>query len=404
MKKTFVFVSLLLAVGIASAQEKENYKIANLPYYSYKKGLGVTSPDSLYQVNIRFRMQNRLEANFDDDKATEYKGNVRRLRLRFDGYAIDPRWKYALQLSFTPEDVGKLEDQGALNVIRDAVIFYQATNKLSVGFGQTKLPGNRQRVNSSSALDLTDRTINNAMFNIDRDFGFQAVYSNQKENAFGYDVKAAISTGHGRNSIDKRTGLAYTGRLELYPLGKFKKNGAFFEGDLMREQTPKLYLGATYHHNQNAGKSQGQMGTALFEGRDLNSVLIDALLKYKGWAGSLSYMSRTTDNPLTFNPKYTVGSNLQELNFVRVGHGYDAQLSYNFPSNLEIIGRYSFNNPHKDIEKYLPQQEQITFGVTKYLWEHLFKIQLEVSKNNFKYFDGRKDDNWYARFQIEFGI
>jgi hypothetical protein len=47
--------------------------------------------------------------------------------------------------------------------------FYKPTK--IVGFGQTKLPGNNQRVVSSGSLEFTDRTINNSRFNIDRDFG-----------------------------------------------------------------------------------------------------------------------------------------------------------------------------------------------------------------------------------------
>jgi hypothetical protein len=39
--------------------------------------------------------------------------------------------------------------------------------------GQTKLPGNNQRVVSSGSLEFTDRTINNSRFNIDRDFVFR---------------------------------------------------------------------------------------------------------------------------------------------------------------------------------------------------------------------------------------
>ena len=35
----------------------QDFKNMMSPYYSYGNGLGITSPDSLYQVNIRFRMQ-----------------------------------------------------------------------------------------------------------------------------------------------------------------------------------------------------------------------------------------------------------------------------------------------------------------------------------------------------------
>jgi len=79
---------------------------------------------------------------------------------------------------------GVIEDGENVNIIRDAVMFYRPNKYWSIAFGQTKLPGNRQRVNSSGALQLTDRTINNARFNIDRDFGIQTYYLHEKKDGF----------------------------------------------------------------------------------------------------------------------------------------------------------------------------------------------------------------------------
>ena len=423
MNKNFILVFLFLGSILLFAQETKKDSITDeapkvvvskeklrelhldaLPYYSFGKGVGITSPDSLFQFNIRFRMQNRLEASFVENDNAQYKAAIRRLRLRFDGYIGSPKFVYSLQLSFAPEDVGRIKENSTLNVIRDAIVFYQHSEKFSIGFGQTKLPGNRQRVNSSGALDLTDRSINNAMYNIDRDFGLQAIFSNSRKEKFGYNLKTAISTGEGRNFIDKTDGLAYTGRLELYPIGRFKKNGEFFEGDLQREQTPKLYIGGSYHYNHKANKTQGTLGEALHEHRDLQSVLLDAMLKYKGWSGMLAYMSRSTDDPITYKTPSTLSNDIKNMAFVRVGNGFDAQLSYIFPSNWEIIGRFSNNQPHQKIEHLLPRHQQISMGITKYIWEHAFKAQFEVSNNDFTYIDGRKDNNWYARLQVEIGI
>ncbi|MDD1524972.1 porin [Riemerella anatipestifer] len=391
-------IILLKKDTVLSSKTVKQLHLEALPYYSFGKGVGITSPDSLFQFNIRFRMQNRLEADFNDNRNTEYKAAIRRLRLRFDGYVGNPRFLYAIQLSFAPDDVGEIKEGNPLNIIRDAIVFYKATNKLMLGFGQTKLPGNRQRVNSSGALDLTDRSINNAMFNIDRDFGFQAIYNNTKANEFGYSLKAAITTGEGRNFNDKTDGLAYTGRVELYPLGAFKNNGEFFEGDLQREPTPKIYLGGTYHFNQRSNFSQGQRGKELLESRDLQSILLDGMMKYNGWTATVAYMSRSTSNPLTHNADFS------KVIPVAAGHGYDTQLSYIFPKNWEVIGRFSQMTPNKTIQNLIPKQNQLSFGITKYIWEHAFKAQVEVSKNNFLYIDGRKDNNWYARFQVEIGI
>lgn len=412
--RNYCLVALLfLAFGLGFAQKNdttnvsldeikvEEVKIATLPYYNFGKGVGITAPDSLFQMNIRFRMQNRLEI-LNEKGSTSYDALIRRLRLRFDGYVGNPKFLYVIQLSFSPGDVGKLKDKGDLNIIRDAMIFYKPSNDWLFGFGQTKLPGNRQRVNSSGALQLTDRSINNANFNIDRDFGFQVYYQKKNQNELGYAVKTAITTGEGRNwTKTKDKGLAYTGRLELYPLGSFKKGGEYFEGDLARESKPKLYLGATYHYNQNARRTAGQQGDLLFQEKDLSSFLADAMFKYNGWAFMTSYMKRSTPNgsALALNPKNTL-----EYNYVKEGSGYDAQFSYVFPSNWELIGRYSHLKPHEEIFPYTPKQNQYSIGVTKYIWEHAFKAQFEVSKNDFKYFNGSDKNSWYIRLQIEMGI
>jgi hypothetical protein len=41
-------------------------------------------------------------------------------------------------------------------------VLFKPTKNWTIGFGQTKLPGNNQRVVSSGSLEFTDRTINNS--------------------------------------------------------------------------------------------------------------------------------------------------------------------------------------------------------------------------------------------------
>ena len=405
MKKIIIF--LLLLTGIFSmAQEvkaplKDNdLKLAALPYYNYGKGLGITSPDSLFQLNIRFRMQNRVTYIQNEDEDPAYQGEIRRLRLRFDGYVGDPRFLYVIQLSFAPGDVGEVQEGDNINIIRDAAVFYRPNKHWSFLFGQTKLPGNRQRVNSSGALQLTDRSVNNARFNIDRDFGFQGYYLNENRDKFSYNVKTAVSTGEGRNwTKSADNGVALTGKLELMPFGSFKKDGTNFEGDIAREEKPRLLLSGAFHQNNLARRTQGQLGDDLFEQRTMKSVLLDAMLKYNGWALMSSYMSRSAENPVTYNP-----DDLTDFNYVFTGNGMDYQLSYVFPTNYEIIGRFSTQKVHEDIQMYTPDTKQYSIGVTKYLWEHAFKLQGEVTLSDLDYFDGTNKQNWYVRFQVEIGI
>lgn len=404
--KKILTLAFLLTLSVINAQDikvttKDNdLKLSALPYYSFGKGLGLTSPDSIFQLNIRFRMQNRVTYIENEGEESAYDGQIRRLRLRFDGYVGDPKFLYVIQLSFAPGDVGEIEEGENLNIIRDAIVFYRPNKNWNFGFGQTKLPGNRQRINSSGGLQLTDRTINNAKFTVDRDFGFQAHYLNENLNNFSYNVKTAVTTGEGRNwTKSNDNGVALTGKLELFPLGAFKKDGTFFEGDIAREATPKLMLSGAFQQNNHARRTQGQLGEDLFDQKTMKSVMLDAMLKYNGWAFMSAYMSRTAKDPITVNPE-----DATDVQYVFTGSGMDYQLSYLFPSNYEIIGRFSTQKVNEDIQELAPDAKQYSIGVTKYIWEHAFKLQGELTLDDLNYFDGTSKQNWYLRFQVEIGI
>src|SRR5690554_2670308 len=102
MGKIILLLSLFAGnFAMAQVNEKElhdqEFKLAALPYYNYGKGLGVTSADSLFQLNIRFRMQNRVTYNDSEDLGSSYEAHIRRLRLRFDGYVGNPKFQYVVQ-------------------------------------------------------------------------------------------------------------------------------------------------------------------------------------------------------------------------------------------------------------------------------------------------------------------
>lgn len=405
MKKLIILLILALCQYSFGQFKKDSLnnndiKLAALPYYSYGKGLGVTSPDSIFQLNIRFRMQNRVTYINEENEENRYEAQIRRLRLRFDGYVGDPKFLYVIQLSFAPGDVGVIEDGENINIIRDAAVFYRPNKNWNFIFGQTKLPGNRQRVNSSGALQLTDRTINNAKFTIDRDFGVQAYYLNERKDAFSYNVKTAISTGEGRNwTKTSDDGVALTGKIELFPFGTFKKNGIYFEGDILREESPKLLLSGAFQQNNRAVRVQGQLGKELFQPRTLRSTFFDALLKYNGWSFMSAYMNRKAKDIIIYDP-----NDVTNFNYVFAGEGFDYQMSYVFPSNYEIIGRFSTQQVADEIQSLAPNSKQYSFGLTRYLWEHTFKLQAELTYTELEYNVSPSISNWYARFQIEIGI
>lgn len=173
---------LLLAASIRAIGQSAD-STAGIPF---KPPVSLTfgTKDSAYSITFGFRMQNRLLMNTiseEDLSPQTWEARVRRLRLSMRGHVYHPRLTYRLQLSFSRGDMDwNASDASKQNVspnaVQDAMIYFQATDSWNIGFGQTKLAGNRQRVVSSGALQFFDRSPVNVYFNLDRDFGFFSDY------------------------------------------------------------------------------------------------------------------------------------------------------------------------------------------------------------------------------------
>lgn len=377
-----------------------------MPYFNYSNGLGFARPDSSYSLNIRFRIQNRALVNTISDQELHpgsYEARVRRCRLIFRGHAVDPRLSYYLQLSFSRGDMDwEVTDMSTQNVspnvVRDAVIYYKIIPDLQIGLGQTKLPGNRQRVTSSGSQQFHDRSIVNATFTTDRDFGFFAQYRVRTAGAFQALVKAAVSSGEGRNSTMSNEGLAYTGRVELLPLGAFTDGGDYFEGDVVREEKPKLSIAGGYMLNDLAVRTGGQLGDDLLGEKSFQLYMADIMFKYRGFMWASEYMRRDAYNP------FVIGRD-GLTRHIATGDGINNQVSYCFPGRWEVAARYALVSPHKDVLNVFKQSEQYVAGVTKYLNRHKVKAQFNLVYNCERNLDTQAKTAWFsAVFQVELGI
>ena len=146
--------------------------LRNMPNIEVGKGITFMPKNESYKMTMRFRMQNMVGLSFNEHfSLNKTEAQVKRLRLRFDGYIYSPKLTYTIQLGFTSYDA-KVLPNGNMNIVRDAMVYYVPSSTWNIGFGQTKIKANRARVNSSSALQFVDRSIVNSEFNLDRDFGF----------------------------------------------------------------------------------------------------------------------------------------------------------------------------------------------------------------------------------------
>ncbi|MDW8220894.1 MAG: porin, partial [Bacteroidota bacterium] len=172
-------------------------------------GINFLERDSSLLLTLRFRTQNQISLESPAANPflpTDIQFTIRRLRLRLNGFIVDSRLSYLIQLGFTRSDVD-FDHTQFFNVLRDAIITYRILPYFHIGLGLGKLPGNRERVISSGEQQFVDRSIVNRTFNLDRDVGIYTYYS----HSFGADaqhsprisLRLALTSGLGRNPLPR---------------------------------------------------------------------------------------------------------------------------------------------------------------------------------------------------------
>ncbi|MUP45224.1 porin [Gramella sp. BOM4] len=352
----------------------------------FGKGLlNFTAKDSSFSLKFAPRIQFRSETtwNYEDDafQDADQAFFIRRARLKFDGWALTPKLKYKIELGLSNFDIGgaNVYTNNAPRYILDAVLKWNFYQNFELWAGQTKLPGNVERVISSGNLQFIDRSLLNSRFNIDRDIGIQLHHKINLGDDFVIKEKFALSQGEGRNVVVGNIGgLQYTGRLEFLPFGEFLKKGDYFQSDLEREETPKLMMGVVYDFNNDAVKTRSNLGTymELDNGElyrtDIETWFVDAVFKYRGISFMGEYANRTSGDPLARIP----GESTVEYT-VLDGEAFNLQAAYLFKNNYEIAARYT-NNDYKDYTN-VADIEMYTIGASKYILGHKLKLQTDFS-------------------------
>jgi len=353
----------------------------------FGKGLiNFTAKDSSFSVKFAPRIQFRANTvwNYDGDEYEnpEYNFLIRRARLKFDGWALTPKLKYKIELGLSNNDIsGANKYTGdSPRYILDAVLKWNFYENFELWAGQTKLPGNVERVISSGNLQFIDRSILNSRFNLDRDIGFQLHHKTRLGENFLMKEKLSVSQGEGRNiTVGNLGGLKYTGRLEFLPFGEFVDKGDYSEADLVRENKPKLMLGVVYDYNDDAVRTRSNQGSFMeFDNgtlymTDISTFFLDAVFKYQGFSLLTEYADREADEPLAMQQGETDFSEY----VVAEGKAFNIQAGYVFKSNYEIAARYSTNDFNSITN--LSDRKEYTLGGSKYIVGHKLKVQADLN-------------------------
>ena len=392
------FALALIALSISHSQEISDT--------SFGKGLlNFVAKDSSFSVKFAPRFQVRSMSSWDHDGSQyvspEHNFIVRRSRLKFDGFAYSTNLKYKLELGLSNRDISGANEfnRNTPRYILDAVIMWQFAKNWELWAGQTKLPGNVERVVSSANLQLVDRSLLNSRFNIDRDLGIQIRHKSNLGGEFIMREKFAISQGEGRNVTEgNEGGLQYTGRLEFLPFGTFKSKGDYSQSDLKREVSSKLMVGFTYNFNENAVRERGFAGDymirndkTIFE-TNQTTIFLDAMYKYNGVSFMGEYAKRTADSVIATEADGVTPTG----DVVLTGNALNLQLGYLFKNNYELAGRFT-SVAYEAITESMPSK-QYTLGINKYLVGHKLKVQSDISYSSL---DGEKDN---ITFRLGFDI
>lgn len=382
----------------------------------FGKGLiNIIAADSSYSMNFAARFQTLYTSDwsYPNNSAIhshESAFTIRRARLKFDGFAYTPKLQYKIELGLSNNDIAGADqfNDNTPRYILDAVAKWNFYGNFELWGGQTKLPGNRERVISSGNMETVDRSLVNAYYNIDRDMGVQLHHSFNIGENFLVREAIAVSQGEGRNITEGNLGgYQYTARAEVLPFGDFDD---YIGGDLKRHQTPKLSVGATFDYNDNAVRTRSNMGSYMFADTesgvyetDVKTFFLDAMFKYRGFSFMGEYAKRTADNPIAMNEDGTLAVD-EDGNLtgdaVNIGDGLNLQAGYVFKNNYQILGRYTTISPDAEVSAE-GVETQYTLGLSKYILGHKLKVQTDISLNDYE--DNANNSLMYRlQFDIHF--
>lgn len=410
-KNIFTFLVLLFSFNSLISQESEEFSRAsfesvNKATYSLGTGVVLNFDDSTHLFTIGGMVQPRFLNKQSDDStiAPQNFFGAKRAYFNLSGILNNGLFSFLLQTNFTES-----------YPLLDAWAGYHPSKNFSLFFGQRMSPCNNLSMQFMEYnLQFASRNNLSQVFNESgREFGM-FIESKFSFGNFGVKPSLAITSGDGRNSFGESSsdtdkgGLKYGGRLNLYPLGFFSHGNELVGHDIIREQKPKILIGAASSFNTGSSHKVGEghyLGLNI-DGTSINSGTftlydtlgfnkfpnylknnIDFLFKYKGFNLLFEYV-----NTAGYNLQSTatnVGGSLldttQISEFLVLGSAYNIQCGYFFEGDWSIDLKYgqSFKEFIYNDNSILRNYDSMGLGLTKYFSNRAVKVQLMASYLNY---------------------
>ncbi len=356
-------------------------------------GLSMATPEGGFTAAVGLRNQVRFTTPFtvvptepgEIGLRTGDDIRLNRSRLRVNGHVFSPSIRYQAQLDFVEER------------IRDINVTWEVRPWLRLRGGRWKAEMNRERVESSSAQQLVDRSILDRWFTLGRQegVGVSGRVGGSRPWSGTYYVGAL-------RGVDARGGAAlpvWLGRYEWIWAGR---ELPVWQGDPARSRNLHLAVGATVARTESAYAFYGGSGVGVtlpilptipsdrFRTRQY---AVDTSLKWRGVSlqgeGHRKELHRTT----TGDRRTLVGAYVQ-------GGVLASTLWARLPARLELAARIAVVDPDVDVAN--DHHEERVAGMNWYLSGHRHKVSADVSRLYFTTPQAVRSTDVRTRLQWEF--
>ncbi|MDB9720890.1 OprO/OprP family phosphate-selective porin [Winogradskyella sp.] len=386
MKKVASLIVFLCISVLLNAQESEEKNAAS---FDLGSGLNFSFNEGNYQFNFGGFVTPTYSYSKVSGGDAENTFNARNAFLILSGKAVKEKVSFLVQTDYS-------QSQPLL----DAWLAYHPTDDITITFGQKQtFLNNREMTYREDRLQFTDRSLlSQTLSNTGREFGVFVETKFMVGNNFGIAPMAAVTSGDGRNSFgsDSRDsdlgGLKIGGRLDVYPLGFFKKGNDLFSADLAHEDRLKFVIGGAVSKNTGASNAIGEGHGDFFlynaNGTDnlpdYSQAYIDLLLKYKGFSFLAEYANASAEGlDLVFTDEAATQllAPQQISEFLVLGDSYNMQAGYVTKSGFGFDVRYENATPEfeTNLNSLLTDYSSYTLGLTKYFDNNNLKMQASFS-------------------------
>ena len=346
-----------------------------------EKGTGLTfqTADKNYKLRMRLRGQflaNYINPDGDDNEGLGFR--VRRLRVTWDGNAFAPWMKYKVEYDF-----------GRTGELKDIRLSFAKNKAFVPTMGQYKVPFNREVLNSSSALQVVDRSILSDYFEYDRDIG-AGVYGLLGGGMLRYDFGVFQGEGPNKKNDEEDKSLLWAGRVQAALIGgdakKVKENFA---------EEPTLMVGAAI-----AGIGGSDTNTGIPSG--------ERKVPHTGTTTSFTGDINYRDPRFNLTGEYIGRWVNPDDAGIATAYDYGFRVQGGFfvvPKKVELASRYAmvtFDDDVAGVDGDLDNVWTFTQGLNYYLsGNHQWKVQLDYTFQREEDLAGVESDESMVRAQVQ---